>query len=108
MLKTTNNDYRLQTQYCRGCGSALSKVNQSGYCRKCFASYSGHARTGRSTDSEVMRRVSLARLAWCPIDLLPDYRRMTRIQGVRAAEARKIIQQHMSVQVGRHYAGFAT
>lgn len=92
-----------QPNSCTACGCTVSKRCFTGFCRRCFGKQAKHKRCGGIKDSDRMRIVSRARLAWCPVDLLPDYRRMTRIDGMRAKEARKIIEQHMAVQAARYW-----
>jgi hypothetical protein len=94
-----------QSRFCKAanCDVSLEARNRSGYCRKCFCAYATHPRKGGVHDSERMTRVSRSRLAWCPIDLQPAYRHLTRRKEIPAKEARAIIEQHMQTQVARYY-----
>jgi hypothetical protein len=40
---------------------------------------------------EAGRRISATRLAWCPPDRIAEYRHLTRVKRIRAAEARRMI-----------------
>ena len=93
-----------QPDSCAACAERLSKRNQSGFCRRCFGRYNDHPRPRHSSyDRDKLTRASRSRLAWCPVDLLPEYRRLTRITGLRAKEARAIIEKHMAVQAARSW-----
>jgi hypothetical protein len=97
---------------CATCSKALHSRNRSGYCRKHFGTAFERDRDAaarkqakmRQTMSdpvrhaarvEQLRVASRARLSWCPPEYLADYRRMTRIGGFRAQEARAVIEAEL-------------
>lgn len=50
------------------------------------------------------RRSGATKLAWCPVEYRDDYRRLVKWQGVKAAEARRMIEAQITADATRYAA----
>ncbi|SKB26974.1 hypothetical protein [Sphingopyxis flava] len=50
------------------------------------------------------RRSGATKLAWCPVEYRDDYRRLVKSQGLKAAEARKVIEDQIAADAARFAA----
>lgn len=89
-----------------GCAQPLDRRgrNVSGLCRR-------HARDLGSTPEALAKRsesmrayAARAQLAWCPIEYRDEYRHLTRVKQLPAAEARTIIERAISTDARRYAA----
>lgn len=88
-----------------GCAQPLDRRgrNVSGLCRR-------HARDLGSTPealakrSESMRAYARQHPAWCPLEYRDEYRRLTRVKQLPAAEARTIIERAIATDARRYAA----
>lgn len=102
-------------QGCAHCGKQLSTVNVSGLCRKHAhrwrddaakneAAKAKFATSMRSDPllSDRMRLISNAKMAWCPVEYRDEYRRLTRVKMLPAADARKVIEDLIATHAARY------
>ena len=100
---------------CTVCGKPLSRVNVSGYCRnhahmwRLDAAKNAAAKAKFSASlradpmlSERMRLTSNAKLSWCPLEYRSEYRRLTRVKMLPAADARKVIEDLIAAHAARY------
>lgn len=97
------------------CGKQLSERNRVGKCRSCYfrssatdpvliakrrATMRANSRTPEGAAR--MRRMSLARVSWCPIEYLGEYRRLVYVKRCKAVEARAIIEAQITTDAARY------
>lgn len=98
---------------CATCGKPLSRVNQSGYCRKHFGALNSE-RTREQCRRQwadpayrikhigAMRRLGEYRLAWCPLEYREDYWVLKRVKHYSAAQARAMIEESIATDLRRY------
>jgi hypothetical protein len=66
----------------------------------------GHSLTPAGSPARIAaaRKQSEFYMAWCPVEYRDDYHRLVRTYGVRAADARQMIEQQIAVDLGRYVA----
>ncbi len=74
--------------------------------RRLGKSCAGHASRPAGSESRIVagRRSGATKLAWCPVEYRDDYRRLVKWQGVKAAEARRMIETQIDKDAARYAA----
>ncbi|GGJ39639.1 hypothetical protein CDQ92_13240 [Sphingopyxis bauzanensis] len=101
---------------CTTCGKPLSRRNVSGLCRrhaldlgnlphntvKRVGALRRFAADNPDRVREYCTQASRSRLSWCPPEYRDEYRRLTRVKMLPAAESRKVIEDLISAHATRY------
>lgn len=101
---------------CTTCGKPLSNRNVSGLCRrhaldlgslpentaKRVVALRRFAADNPDRVREYCTQASRSRLAWCPPEYRDEYRRLTRVKMLSAADSRKVIEDLIAAHATRY------
>lgn len=97
------------------CGKQLDYRNRIGKCRSCYFRASAtdpvliakrtaslRAHVGTPAAIARLQRISRARISWCPVEYLSEYRHLLYVKRCKAAEARSIIEGQIATDAARY------